>query len=262
MPEHSQSSLRPRLEHQASQTIIDLTEEPEEPSAHLRNHREQSRSQRPPQLGRSDSLGFGELIDLTEDNGEEDIIIIGGRELPRENAPRNRRLNSLALRREESPSLFMPLLPGPPRNIHRLFAAPAPDAVGLARVAMERTFHAIQGNHPLAFDLDVLDRFQLLPAQAMPGAMDYRNQAFAEQKPEHVPPKPAKEGFTRSPTEDDTIICPSCEEELVHNKDDEEPVVKKGGKPPTKKEREEHPFWVVKECGHVDSSLICVPFRC
>jgi len=48
------------------------------------------------------------------------------------------------------------------------------------------------------------------------------------------------------------VICPSCEEELIHNKEpEEEPVVKKGGKAPTKKEREEHPFWVVKECGHV-----------
>jgi uncharacterized Zn finger protein (UPF0148 family) len=51
--------------------------------------------------------------------------------------------------------------------------------------------------------------------------------------------------------EDMTVICPSCEEELIHNKEIEEPVAKKNGKAPTRKEREEHPFWVVKECGHV-----------
>lgn len=86
-------------------------------------------------------------------------------------------------------------------------------------------------------------------AQAMPD-LDYQHAAFADRKPNHVPPEPAKPGFTRSPTENDTIICPSCEEELVHNKVFDEPMLKKG-KAPTRKEREEHPFWVIKECGHV-----------
>jgi hypothetical protein len=104
-----------------------------------------------------------------------------------------------------------------------------------------------------------VDHFQHFNnAQAMPGMMDYQRGAFADQKPDHIPPLPAKEGFTRSPTENDVVICPSCEEELVHKKDTEDPVVKKGGKAPTRKEREEHPFWVVRECGHVgpyESSL-------
>lgn len=89
--------------------------------------------------------------------------------------------------------------------------------------------------------------------QAMPGAMDYQHEAFANRRPEHVPPKPAKEGFTRSLTDDDVIICPSCEGELVHDKSEEQPIVKKGNKEPTKKEREEHPFWLVMNCGHVGS---------
>jgi uncharacterized protein YbaR (Trm112 family) len=81
--------------------------------------------------------------------------------------------------------------------------------------------------------------------------MDYQNPAFANRKPDHIPPPAARPDFTRSPTEDDLVICPSCNEELVHRKDEEKPVVKKSGKAPTKKEREEHPFWVVRECGHV-----------
>ena len=97
-----------------------------------------------------------------------------------------------------------------------------------------------------------VDHFQQFNnAQAMPGRMDYQRGAFADQKPDHIPPSPAQDGFTRSPSEHDVVICPSCEEELVHKKDGEDLVAKKGGKPPTRKEREEHPFWVVKECGHV-----------
>lgn len=38
---------------------------------------------------------------------------------------------------------------------------------------------------------------------------------------------------------------------MIHDKEPDEPAVKKGGKAPTRKEREEHPFWVVKSCGHV-----------
>jgi uncharacterized protein YbaR (Trm112 family) len=87
--------------------------------------------------------------------------------------------------------------------------------------------------------------------QAMPGPMDYAQVAFAERKPDHIAPPRVAPGFTRSPTDDDIVICPSCEEELIHRKEDEEPVMKKGGKAPSRKDREEHPFWVVKECGHV-----------
>jgi hypothetical protein len=96
-------------------------------------------------------------------------------------------------------------------------------------------------------------------AQPMP-QLDYEAAAFAPpRRPEYVAPPAAQKGFTRSPLEKDVIICPSCEEELVHNKgEDSEPVLKKNGKAPSRKEREEHPFWVLKECGHVNPHLhIC-----
>ncbi|TGO18257.1 hypothetical protein BTUL_0011g00630 [Botrytis tulipae] len=86
---------------------------------------------------------------------------------------------------------------------------------------------------------------------AMPNGMDYGRVALQENKPEHVAPPAVPAGFTRSPTESDTAICPSCEEELIHKKDGEEPVAKKSRGAPSKKDREEHPFWVVKDCGHV-----------
>jgi hypothetical protein len=105
---------------------------------------------------------------------------------------------------------------------------------------------------------EIMDHIQAFHdvEQAMPGFMNYGQHAFVERKPQHVAPPPAKAGFTRSPEESQTIICPSCEEELIHKKDEEQPVAKKGGKAPSKKDREEHPFWVLKECGHVSLSLL------
>ena len=52
--------------------------------------------------------------------------------------------------------------------------------------------------------------------------------------PKFDPPPPAPEGFTRDPTEEDTIVCPNCEEELAVGESEEKRQV-----------------WVVKGCGHV-----------
>ena len=127
---------------------------------------------------------------------------------------------------------------------------------GLAQIPPEARFHmAAQVGQ------DIMDHIQAFhDEQLMPGLMNYQHHAFVDRKPQHVAPPPAKEGFTRSPEETQTIICPSCEEELIHRKDEEpvEPVVKKGGKAPSRKDRAEHPFWVLKECGHVSllSSIV------
>ncbi|KAH6680412.1 hypothetical protein B0J14DRAFT_578588 [Halenospora varia] len=249
MADRSQSQHRPRLEHRTSQTIIDLTDEPEDTPSVPSNNAERARSQRPPQLGRSDASGF-QFIDLTEDNGEPDIIITGGREIParRPHAPR-----PAPPRREESPSLFVPDAPAP-RSIHQirhLVPARLGNAIGMA-FGFARGGREMSNQQHADFHAAILqmgggdDNFFQAPI-----AMDYARNAFAEaRKPDHVPPKPAREHFTRSPKEDDLIICPSCEEELVHNKE-VEAVTKKGRGAPTRKDMEEHPFWVVKECGHV-----------
>lgn len=248
MSDRSQSQQRPQLEHRTSQTIIDLTDEPEDMPV---LPRDRSRSQRPPQLGRSDAVSLGEFIDLTDDNGEPDIIITGGRQLPLPHPSAARPV--YPARRDDSPSLFVPL---PPPPINRVFPAPR-HGVGLVvsgrveRHAPARIQAAAQYHMAARMGQEIMDHIQALhDEQVMPGLMNYQQHAFADQKPPHVAPPPAREGFTRSPEEEQTIICPSCEKELIQKKD-EEPVAKKGGKAPTKKEREEHPFWVLKECGHV-----------
>jgi hypothetical protein len=243
MPERSLSRHRPRLEHRASQTLtIDLTDEPEEAPITTRNV---SRPQRPPLLGRSDVLELADVIDLTDDNDVE-ITGVTSRHLPlpRLGVPRPSPPRQL---RFDSPSLFV-AQEHDVRHINRVFGEDGPFA-GSLRIGPGQA--EVLFRHSPA---EIMNHLQMLGnVQAMPGIMDYQRGAFAERKPDHVPPPPAKDGFTRSPTEDDVVICPSCEEELVHHKDIEEPVIKKG-KAPTKKEREEHPFWVLKECGHVMSS--------
>ncbi|ORY19591.1 hypothetical protein BCR34DRAFT_595528 [Clohesyomyces aquaticus] len=52
--------------------------------------------------------------------------------------------------------------------------------------------------------------------------------------PTYDAPPPAAKGFTRSPAEDDVLICPNCEDELCAGDSDEKRQV-----------------WIVKKCGHV-----------
>jgi len=92
--------------------------------------------------------------------------------------------------------------------------------------------------------------------QLMPGVLDYGQHAFAPRppppKPEHQPPPQAREGFTRSPAETDVVVCPACDEEMMSVPDDDGGLTKKpAGRSQSRKDREEHPFWVVRECGHV-----------
>lgn len=268
MADRSQSQLRPRLEHRASQTVIDLTDEPEDAPPPPRNHE----SQRPPQLGRSDAVNLMDLIDLTDDSGDAEIMITGERRLPETRPqPRPRQVVAPA-DREDSPGLFMPPGPGPasvPRSrvAHVQGVIGRQHAIGAIFGLGQRDLMAALGQDNInfampRFNMGHNDAFMAQlhhhagagQHQAMPGAMNYGHPAWGpqvNQKPDHVPPPKARENFTRSPTENDVVICPSCELELVQTKDTEEPVVKKGGKAPTRKEREEHPFWVVKECGHV-----------
>lgn len=248
----SGSQLRPRLEHQASQTLIDLTAEDGDDVPLARR----AHSQRPPHLGRSDAQRLADIIDLTEDDAEIQITGARHRELPLPRPDVARPAPHVHLQRRDSPHIFFGLGHGSQSqspNLNRDFPAAGGFGVMVGAIAGRVHVHgADQG--------DIAHFLQHVQAQAMPGQMDYRHPAFADRKPDHVPPGPAKSGFTRSPTEGDTIICPSCEQELVHNKDIDEPVLKKNGKAPTKKEREEHPFWVVKECGHVSNQTFLPQF--
>jgi hypothetical protein len=260
MPENSSSR---RVQRVASQTIIDLTDDQEDANNMSRNRQHDDRPHRPPQLGRSDALGLRDVVDLTDDVEEPELLITGARELP---APRSRPAHP-ANPRSDSPSLFLPHLPGqraPGQHaLQRALGRPLEafgNALGFAGIFGGQP----DGNGDIFRASEIIMQRMNEMGQENPfhriNPLDYRTQGLGPrlpQNPDHVPPKPARENFTRSPQEDDIIICPSCDQELVHNKQDEEPVPKKGGKPPSRKEREEHSFWVVKECGHVSKHLWC-----
>ena len=82
------------------------------------------------------------------------------------------------------------------------------------------------------------------PDIILPGDLDFVTQGFQmgdvtdRQQPPPLPtyeaPSPAMQGFTRSPKEDDILVCPNCEEELGTGKDDSKRQV-----------------WVIRACGHV-----------
>lgn len=81
----------------------------------------------------------------------------------------------------------------------------------------------------------------------MPGFMNYETVAFdlghgdeppQQPVPKYDPPPPAADGFTRDPTEEDTIVCPNCDDELAVGDSEEKRQV-----------------WVVKACGHVSDIL-------
>jgi hypothetical protein len=249
----------PRLEHRASQTLtIDLTDEDDELQMAQRPPQER------PQAVRSSGLNQSNVIDLTEDNDADDVEItrVAPRPLPSIsdmslNVPRGPHTIS------GSRGRFMPQ--EPVRHVNRVFPSHSPVRSGFHVTALG------QGDLIFHPSPNFLDHIQMLEdATAILGQMDRENLELRRRRddlaqagqgrPEHVPPPAAKAGFTRSPTEEDVVICPSCEEELIHDKEPDEPAVKKGGKAPTRKEREEHPFWVVKSCGHV--SLCASSYPC
>ncbi|KAL8930601.1 MAG: hypothetical protein Q9208_000471 [Pyrenodesmia sp. 3 TL-2023] len=83
----------------------------------------------------------------------------------------------------------------------------------------------------------------------LPGDLDFVTQGFrmgdapaTRQAPPPLPtydaPSPPRAGFTRSPKEDDALVCPNCEDELGLGKDDIKRQV-----------------WVIKACGHIERAL-------
>src|SRR5690606_22283436 len=83
-----------------------------------------------------------------------------------------------------------------------------------------------------------------------PGVLDYRHGARGiledevpeERQPNYKAPPKAKEGFTRSPTSDTTVVCPKCSHELGENNGDKLQAT----------------VWVGK-CGHVNFLQLAVP---
>lgn len=247
--------------------VIDLTSDQEDaPSSPARPRRAARMTaptpRPPPSLGRSEAR-LGQVVDLTADDDDEDdtIVITHSRERSIPPPPRARpqlpqfqmgqpggRATPPGVRGYANANQMDPPRPPPVRYFEQVHGGLRDYLQNGADVII----HNFMGfeRHRGAGDHVAVGFFGDFPA--MPNGMDYGRVALQEHKPEHVAPPPAEDGFTRSPTENDTAICPSCEEELIHRKDSgDEPPAKKSRVAPSKKDREEHPFWVVKDCGHV-----------
>jgi len=89
------------------------------------------------------------------------------------------------------------------------------------------------------------------PGFVAPGRMDYGTIGFGlgadggtprDPTPEYRPPPAAEVGFTRNPTPEEEVVCPSCGDELA-----------------TGSTEEKRQVWIVKACGHVS---LCIVRRC
>ncbi|KAI2621043.1 hypothetical protein GGS21DRAFT_536217 [Xylaria nigripes] len=105
--------------------------------------------------------------------------------------------------------------------------------------------HGVLGLGPIHLDY-AAHPFPPMQVPAVPG------EGRGPPKPPHIPPKPARPGFTRDTGEDVVAICPSCDQELAYDPEgDDDASATPTRKPRSKKATAEHHFWAVKACGHV-----------
>ncbi|THZ28818.1 cell cycle control protein [Aureobasidium pullulans] len=206
-PRHARTSPSPEVQFVSSRPLSRTDQHPPNPPPFLDPHPERRRP----------------VADLILDD-DDDVIVAGSRtgvNLPRPfEAQRRPQLGRLAHLMNELPTL----------------RAAAMAAVARGRGAMPSIFGATE-------DTDFSRPDARLFTGMMPAFLNYETVAFNVGTgdediqlplPKFDPPPPAPEGFTRDPTEEDTIVCPNCEEELAVGESEEKRQV-----------------WVVKGCGHV-----------
>jgi hypothetical protein len=160
-----------------------------------------------------------------------DVEIVGHRELPRPPGPADA-VTGFRTRVNER----LALLPGLPSALRHLGSAAIQNVLEdiVAAETAEPWFRARMQEH-----------HRNMHAHLVPIEMDYTLTGFnlggleshgssPPPPPSHPTIPPAPHGFTRDPKENETYVCPNCEEELCSGDDD----IKKQ-------------VWVVKGCGHV-----------
>jgi len=253
---------------QPSQTVIDLTDEPDTPPQPRHRHLHSlpsSRATRPPRFSR------GDIIDLDDRSeppaqrpthataGSPELELLYSRSVPAE--AQAGRQNGVGVAGYARPMEPQPQLAGPgdfqrasqqgwngngPGGLARLqeFARRMNGAIRPAVAAAirgeERIRREVAG---MAQPAPVMHRRPVVPALEdgrgeieLPQGMDYEIAGFAlaTPPPTYKAPSPAQEGFTRSPREVDVLVCPNCEQELG-----------------TGDEELKRQVWVVRSCGHV-----------
>lgn len=121
---------------------------------------------------------------------------------------------------------------------------PAPQASGHHHHHHQGHHHHQAARHRVPNEADLLFLQDVGLDFNLPDQLDFETQGFrmgdvAQPRPQPPPPTydappKARAGFTRSPREDDVLVCPNCDSELGVGRDEEKRQV-----------------WVVKKCGHV-----------
>jgi hypothetical protein len=283
--EASQAPLRRNPSPPRAQPeIIDLTGEPDSPDEPRvvppprasgsnpsqipprRPRRQLSFGQRTPSLSRTDGSLLGNnpnVIDLTLDDSPAPPP--PPQQLPRRNNldenhhHRHRHIQRVSHRRPA------PLRPQP-------IDLEDQEGFGARFAGLVRGFGILQrlvGGHAPDVDVQVLGARGFNMDNPIAGNipnLNYRGngQNGGAAKPEHVPPPPAREGFTRDTgSADEVVICPGCEQELKYDPDEDAMSPRPAKKPRSKKDQEEHHFWALKECGHVGLPIsLSYPYLC
>lgn len=271
MDEQEEPQVHPQHDSLPLRNIIDLTNEVEFVEARGWVPEPQGGPQDLQFIGSNSSVSMENVVDLTNDqeqNESDEVIFTGQRTLFfRQNMfqpnPRTgpRQVPRVVSRPGPRPTAGGSTQDGLPSNNSSLLV---PSRPVLPVVPPGYRLRTVRSNHG-RFSVDFTSFGQMFSSHSMEripalwqlGALhnmanhlDYGNRSFEQRShANHMPPPAARDNFTRSPTASDVLVCPSCDEELTHNKEDF--LGKKASKVSSKKDREEHPFWVVKECGHV-----------
>ena len=236
---------------QSTQHVIDLTDDTSSPVASQTapptiTHPEGQRSaQRPPRFDR-DIISIDdqddEAVDLREDSPE--IQFLTSRPRSRSlSTTRQPRHQSTLRQRRHTPAARSPIRP---QVSLRISGAPMEAHAQQNAAWFLHPFTARVNAHSARTHEDELIEWENFPGGNFdpPAHLDYLASAFdldepARRQPQprlptYNPPAPAQEGFTRTPKEDDVLVCPNCDDELGLGEDDVKRQV-----------------WVVKACGHV-----------
>ncbi len=237
---------------QSTQQVIDLTEDRSSPvAAHIIpptfTHSEGQRvAQRPPRFDR-DIISIDdqedEAVDLREDSPEIQFLTSRPRSRSLSTARQARNQSSLRQRRH-TPATRSPIRP---QVSLRITGTPV-EARGQQNAGwLFHPFAARVNTHTArSYEEEQLVEWENIPGSNfdLPARLDYLQAGFdldepARRQPQprlptYNAPSPAQEGFTRTPKEDDVLVCPNCDDELGLGDDEIKRQV-----------------WVVKACGHV-----------
>lgn len=242
------------------ENVIDLTSEPDIPSADSSHHRDElrtSRPSRPPRFGRDIMVNIVDLeeepsvsSDRTPSSPEVQFIGAAVRTSDGSGIQPNLMRNpagppSLSLGAANIMDMF--------RRIRQTGATSTflrPEDVFRQEAALRRREFAPSLPQPMeTFWIDAPPGEESdLPIELddnIPIHLDYTTTGFRADIPRPVPPYqrpiPPPEGFTRIAKEDEIVVCPNCDHELGTGDD------------PVKRQ-----IWVAKPCGHVSHLTISV----